>query len=86
MTANDTAAASYQLRRKEREADTALLRQALEALEGQQDFWYSLPSGVDEEAQIDNDSPEDAAAHVAGLAVKAAQPIIVALAERLLQE
>ena len=33
MTANDTAAASYQLRRKEREADIALMRGALEALE-----------------------------------------------------
>ena len=33
MTANDTAARSYQLRRKEREADIALMRGALEALE-----------------------------------------------------
>ena len=82
MSANDIAAISESIHRK----DVALMRRALEALEGQQDFWYSLPSGVDEEAQIDNGSPEDATAHVAGLAVKAAQPIIVALAERLLQE
>ena len=48
----------------------------LAALETQGDFWYSLPSGVDEEAEIDNESPEDAAAHVAGLAVKAARAFV----------
>jgi len=40
MTANDTAAASYQLRRK----DVELMRQALEALEYCHDLHCALPA------------------------------------------
>jgi len=67
-------------------SDTELLRQAKGALGEQIQFWYSLPSGVDEEAHIDDDSPEDASAHTAGLAVQAAYAVIAAIEERLLVE
>ena len=72
-------AVSGAIRRK----DLAALRQAKEALEEQIGYWHQLPSGIDEEAEIENDSPEDAAAHVAGLAVQAARAAINDLNERL---
>ena len=75
-------ALSGAIRRKDLDA----LRLALAALEEQIDFWFSLPSGIDEEAEIEDQSPEDAAAHTAGLAVKAARKAIDALKERLLTE
>ncbi len=43
------------------------------ALEQQIRLWESLPCGVDYEADENNTSPADAAAHIAGLAVRAAQ-------------
>ena len=70
MTANDTAAASYQLRRKEREADTALMRQALEALESA----YIIITEHVEEDGISEPFGEEA------------RPLIDALNERLLRE
>ena len=55
----------------------------IEALETQIKYWYSLPGGVDEDANPDNPSPEDATAHTAGLAVEAARQALVAIREEL---
>ena len=52
------------------------VRQLLTALQTQEDFWYSLPSGVDEEADPLNTSPDDMAAHIAGLAVQAIRAVV----------
>ena len=41
-----------------------------DALEGQLVRWYSLPAGVDEEADELDTSPDDMDAHIAGLAVR----------------
>ena len=39
-------------------------------LESQLDWWYQIPVGVDEEADIENAVPDDQTAHIAGLAVQ----------------
>ena len=48
----------------------ALLVMVKDALREQEDFWYSLPSGVDMDADPMNGSPEDMVDQVAGLATK----------------
>ena len=48
----------------------------IEALRTQIEYWYSLPGGVDEDADPDNPSPEDATAHIGGLAIRAARRAI----------
>lgn len=52
------------------EAENARLRAALEE---QIWYWYQTPGGVDEEADPLNLSPQDATAHLAGLAIRAAR-------------
>lgn len=54
-------------------AEREKTKRLTEALEEQITYWYQLPSGVDEEADWQNPSPEDAIAHTAGLAVQAAR-------------
>ena len=41
--------------------------------------WSNLPSGVDEDAREDDPSPADAAAHAAGLAIRAARAALAEL-------
>jgi hypothetical protein len=45
----------------------------LEALASQVKWWEQVPSGVDYEADLDNQSPYDSTAHIAGLAVREAK-------------
>lgn len=48
----------------------------LEVLEAQIAWWEQLPCGIDENAEAGNPSPENAIAHIAGLAVKEARAAI----------
>ena len=43
------------------------------ALQEQIDLWEQVPMGPDYQADIDDASPDDAVAHLAGLAIKAAR-------------
>ena len=51
----------------------------IESLETQIMYWYSLPGGVDEDADPEDPSPVDAAAHIAGLAVREAKLAIAVI-------
>jgi len=46
------------------------IRRLIEALERQRGYWLSLPSGVEDDPDPDDPSPEDAVAHTAGLAIR----------------
>jgi len=39
-------------------------------LQWQSDYWESVPSGVDFEADEDDESPDDTVAHMAGIAIR----------------
>ena len=52
-----------------------------DALEGQLVRWYSLPAGVDEEADELDTSPDDMDAHIAGLAVREINEALAATTE-----
>lgn len=51
-------------------------KELLAALEAQITWWQQLPCGVDESAEENDLSPDDAIAHIAGLAVREAQAAI----------
>ena len=59
----------------ELEADKARL---VEALKSQRSWWESNPAGVDYEADTEETSPEDATAHIAGLAIQEINAAIAA--------
>lgn len=52
------------------EALVAQIRKLVDALLEQRDYWLSLPSGVEDDPDPDDPSPEDAVAHTAGLAIR----------------
>lgn len=59
-----------------RNANTALAAEAAKlraALESQITWWENVPSGVDYEADLENESPVDTTAHMAGLAIREAR-------------
>jgi len=59
------------------EAELGELRAEIVALRAallvQIEHWESLPSGADHDADPDDPSPQDATAHTAGLAIRAAR-------------
>jgi hypothetical protein len=57
------------------ERKNAVLRDALASQVG---YWEQVPSGVDYEADEEDTSPEDAVAHTAGLAIRAASAALAA--------
>lgn len=80
LDGTDAECLEYALAQAERDRDTAIARaeaaedreeRLREALREQERLWRSLPSGVDEEADPDDRSPEDAFAWTAGIAVRA---------------
>lgn len=48
----------------------ALARQLERELRWQRDYWESVPSGADYEADEDDDCPDDTVAHMAGIAIR----------------
>lgn len=54
-------------------AENAALR---EALLSQIAWWEQVPSGVDYDADPANESPHDAVAHIAGLAIREAREVL----------
>ena len=69
-----TSVRALRLSLKEKESQLASLRAehlGMEAaLENQIERWNMIPSGIDEEADPYNKSPDDATAHIGGLAVQ----------------
>lgn len=58
------------------------LAAAREALKTQRQWWEQLPCGVDYDADPANTSPEDAVAHIAGLAVQEIDAVLAAEKEK----
>jgi hypothetical protein len=56
--------------------DAKAAHELLACLKAQLDFWESLPSGVDYEADPLDRSPRDANAHIAGLAVQEIRKVL----------
>lgn len=85
LDGTDAECLEYALAQAERDRDTAIARaeaaedreeRLREALREQERLWRSLPSGVDEEADPDDRSPEDVFAWTAGIAVRAIRAVL----------
>ena len=57
----------------------ALLERCAEELKNQEYLWRNLPSGIDEDADENDGSPEDGTAHMGGLAVRQIQKLLADL-------
>ncbi|MBU2118768.1 MAG: hypothetical protein KJ954_14365 [Alphaproteobacteria bacterium] len=58
------------------------LKECRDALQDQKRRWLDIPGGIDEDADENNTSPEDAGQHAAGLAVKAIDAVLPLLKEK----
>lgn len=75
--ASDCAIAMYKHSRKmERQRN-----ELMEELEAQREYWHEIPSGIDIDADAEDASPFDMAAHIGGLAVQRIDKMIEARKE-----